>query len=151
VRFATPALASPVTVRNAILQVEPNLVVVSRNLQKWIDLVTEQLWNMVTLIVILGLVATVLAASGIYGAVSLRRESADARPRHPHGSGRFADGDRARSLLDGREAGYCAALAMGAWISAAMAASLRENLKGSILRIDSSDPLIYGSAMALWP
>jgi putative ABC transport system permease protein len=46
------------------------VLVVSRNLQKWIDLVTGQLWNMVALIVILGLVATVLAATGIYGAVS---------------------------------------------------------------------------------
>jgi proteasome assembly chaperone (PAC2) family protein len=40
-------------------------------------------------------------------------------------------------------------LIMGAWLSVAMAAALRENLKGSVLRIDSSDPLIYGSAMLL--
>jgi putative ABC transport system permease protein len=40
-------------------------------------------------------------------------------------------------------------LFIGAWLSVAMAASLRENLKSSPLRIDSSDPLIYGSAIAL--
>jgi ABC-type antimicrobial peptide transport system permease subunit len=35
-----------------------------------IDAVTQELWNFVSLIVIPGLVATVLSASGIYGAVS---------------------------------------------------------------------------------
>jgi hypothetical protein len=38
---------------------------------------------------------------------------------------------------------------MGAWIGVALAASLRENLKGSVLRIDSTDPLIYGAAIVL--
>ena len=148
VRFATPALASPVTVRNAIRQVEPNLVVVSRNLQKWIDLVTEQLWNMLTLIVILGLVATVLAASGIYGAVSfaVNQRMRDLGIRMALGASRTAI---VREVFSMGGKPVLRGLAMGAWISAAMAASLRENLKGSILRIDSSDPLIYGSAMAL--
>jgi predicted permease len=148
IKFASPALASPATVRNAVRDIEPNLVVVSRNLQKWIDLVTEQMWNMVTLIVILGLVATVLATSGIYGAVSftVNQRMRDLGIRVALGASRneivrevFAMGGK--PVLRG--------LIMGAWISVALAASLRENLKGSVLRIDSSDPLVYGSAMAL--
>lgn len=148
VRFASPERATPVTVRNALREIEPNLVVVSRNLQKWIDLFTEQLWNVVTLIVILGLVATVLAASGIYGAVSfaVNQRMRDLGIRVALGASRptivkdvFSMGGK--PVMRG--------LVMGAWISVALAASLRENLKGSVLRIDSSDPLIYVSAMAV--
>jgi predicted permease len=148
VRFASPALASPATVRNALREIEPNLVVVSRNLQKWIDLVTDQMWNMVILIVLLGLVATVLATSGIYGAVSfaVNQRMRDLGIRVALGASRptivrevFTMGGK--PVLRG--------LVMGAWMSVALAASLRENLKGSPLRIDSNDPLIYGSAMLL--
>ena len=40
-------------------------------------------------------------------------------------------------------------LLIGSWLSVAMAAMLRENLKSSLLKIDSSDPLVYGSAILL--
>ncbi len=148
VRFATPALANGVTVRNAIREMEPNLVVISRNLQKWIDLVTEQLWNMVTLIVILGWVATVLAATGIYGAVSfaVNQRMRDLGIRVALGASQTAI---LRNVFSMGGRPVLRGLVLGAWISVALAASLRENLKGSILRIDSSDPLIYASAMAL--
>jgi predicted permease len=148
IKFVTPALANPATVRNAIREVEPNLVVVSRNLQKWIDLVTEQMWNMVTLIVILGLVATVLATSGIYGAVSfaVNQRMRDLGIRVALGASRTAI-IREVFAMGGKP--VLRGLIMGAWISVALAASLRENLKGGPLRIDSSDPLVYGSAMLL--
>jgi len=148
VRFATPALASPATVRNALREIEPNLVVVSRNLQKWIDLVTDQMWNMVTLIMILGLVATVLATSGIYGAVNfaVNQRMRDLGIRVALGASRTAI-IREVFTMGGKP--VVRGLIMGAWMSVAMASALRENLQGSILRIDSSDPLIYGSAMLL--
>jgi putative ABC transport system permease protein len=148
VRFASPAMAIPITVRNAIRDVEPNLVVVSRNLQQWIDLVTEQLWNMATLIVILGMVATVLAASGIYGAVSfaVNQRMRDLGIRVALGASRRAI---VREVLSMGGKPVARGLVMGAWISFALAAMLRENLKGSALHIDSSDPLIYISAMAV--
>jgi predicted permease len=148
VRFATPALARPMTVRNAIREVEPNLVLVARNLQKWIDLVTEQLWNMVTLIVILGLVATVLAATGIYGAVSfaVNQRMHDLGIRVALGASRIAI---VREVFSMGGKPVLRGIVLGAWISVALAASLRENLKDSPLRIDSSDPWIYASAMAV--
>jgi ABC-type antimicrobial peptide transport system permease subunit len=40
-------------------------------------------------------------------------------------------------------------LLIGSWISVAFAASLRENLRGTVLRIDSSDPFVYILAMLL--
>ncbi len=146
--LSTPALARPVTVRNAIREVEPNLVLISRNLQRWIDLVTEQLWNMVTLIVMLGLVATVLAATGIYGAVSyaVNQRMRELGIRVALGASRTAI---AREVLSMGGKPVLRGLVMGAWLSVALAASLRENLKDSILRIDSSDPWIYASAIVL--
>ncbi|HTP33823.1 MAG TPA: ADOP family duplicated permease, partial [Candidatus Acidoferrales bacterium] len=148
VRFASPALATPSSIRAAIREVEPNLVVISRNLQSWIDLVTDQMWNMVTLIVILGMVATALATSGIYGAVSfaVNQRMRDLGIRVALGATR-ATIVREVLVMGGKP--VVRGLVIGAWLSVAMAASLRENLKGSILRIDSTDPLVYGSAIAL--
>jgi len=148
VRFGSPALATASTVRAAIREIDPNLIVISRNLQGWIDLVTEQMWNMVTLIVILGLVATVLATTGIYGAVSfaVNQRMRDLGIRVALGATR-ATIVREVLVMGGKP--VVRGLVIGAWISVAMAASLRENLKGSPLRIDSSDPLVYGAALAL--
>jgi predicted permease len=148
VRFASPALAVPSTVRAAIAEVDPNLIVIAGNLQKWIDLVTEQLWNIVTLIVILGLVATVLATSGIYGAVSfaVNQRMRDLGIRVALGASRPTI---VREVLSMGGRPVVRGLVIGSWLSVAMAASLRENLKGSPLRIDSTDPLVYAAAIVL--
>jgi len=122
--------------------------VVARNLQGWIDMVTEEMWNMVTLIVILGLVATVLATTGIYGAVSyaVNQRMRDLGIRVALGASRTHI-VRDVLLMGGKP--VLRGLLIGSWLSVAMAATLRENLKGSPLRIDSSDPLIYIAAMLL--
>ncbi len=70
VRFDSDPKAGVLAVRAALREFDPGLFVVARVLQSWIDQVTEVLWNVVSLIVFLGLVATVLATTGIYGAVS---------------------------------------------------------------------------------
>jgi ABC-type antimicrobial peptide transport system permease subunit len=103
---------------------------------------------MVTLIVILGLVATVLATSGIYGAVSfaVNQRMRDLGIRVALGASRPAI---FREVFSMGGKPVVRGLIMGAWISVALAASLRENLKGSILHVDSSDPLVYGSAIAI--
>ena len=148
VRFATQGLATSQNVRAAIREIDPNLVVIARNLQRWIDLVTEQMWNMVTLIVILGAVATVLATTGIYGAVSysVNQRMRDLGIRVALGAQR-SDIVRELLVMGGRP--VVRGLVIGSWLSVAMAASLRENLKGSPLRIDSTDPLVYGAALGL--
>jgi predicted lysophospholipase L1 biosynthesis ABC-type transport system permease subunit len=148
IRFASPALAVPSSVRAAMREIEPNLIVIARNLQGWIDLVTEQLWNVVTLIVILGLVATVLATTGIYGAVSfaVNQRMRDLGIRVALGASRPAI-IREVLMMGGKP--VFRGLVIGSWLSIAMAAGLRENLRGSVLRIDSTDPLVYGAAIAL--
>ena len=148
VRFATPGLASGPVVRSAIAEVDPNLMVMARNLQGWIDLVTEEMWNMVTLIVVLGLVATVLATTGIYGAVSfaVSQRMRDLGIRVALGAQRI---DVVREVLMMGGKPVLRGLVLGSWLSVAMAASLHENLRGSPLSIDSNDPLVYLAAIAL--
>ena len=67
------------------------MFVVARVLQGWIDQVTEMLWNVVSLIVLLGLMATVLATTGIYGAVSfaVNQRTRDLGIRLALGASRF--------------------------------------------------------------
>ena len=148
VRFATPRMATPQVVRAAIREIEPNLVVMARNLQSWIDLVTEQLWNLVTLIVILGAVATVLAMMGIYAAVSfaVNQRMRELGIRVALGASR-ATIVRDVFRMGGRP--VLRGLLIGSWISVAFAAGLRENLRSTVLRIDSNDPLVYGLAIVL--
>ena len=136
------------TVRAAIHEMEPNMITIARNLQGWIDQVTEEIWNVVTLIVILGLVATALATTGIYGAVSfaVNQRTRDLGIRVALGAQR-TDIVREVFLMGGRP--VVRGLLLGGWMSIAMAATLRENLKSTPLRIDSSDPLVYGSAIVL--
>ena len=69
-RFDGDPNAGALAVRAALREFDPGMFVVARVLQGWIDQVTEVLWNVVSLIVLLGMVATVLATTGIYGAVS---------------------------------------------------------------------------------
>src|SRR5262249_1163130 len=70
VRFETNATAGAIAIRAALRESDPTLFVYPLPLQKWIDQVRANLWNVASLIVVLGLVATVLATTGIYGAVS---------------------------------------------------------------------------------
>jgi hypothetical protein len=148
VRFASPAMAKAAPVNAAIREVEPDLLVVSRNLQGWIDIVTEELWNLVTLIVILGVVATALATAGIYAAVSfaVNQRMRDLGIRVALGATRATI---AREVLIMGGKPVARGLLIGAWLSVAMASLLRENLRNFPLRNDSTDPLIYISALIL--
>jgi predicted permease len=147
VRFASPALANGPVVRSAIREIDPNLVVLARNLQGWIELFRAQLWNVVTLIVILGGVGTVLAAIGIYGAVSF---AVNQRTRNL--GIRVALGAQRRHIvrevfsMGGKP--VIKGLLVGLWISVAMAAGLRQNMGGG-MQIDAADPLVYGGSLAL--
>src|ERR1041385_1583609 len=102
-------------------------------------LVTDTMWNMVTMIVILGLVATVLATSGIYGAVNfaVNQRMRDLGIRVALGASRPAI-VREVFTMGGKPVLH--GLIICAWMSDAMTSALRETLKGSVLRIDSSDP-----------
>jgi predicted permease len=148
VRFDGDANRGAQAVRAAIREVDPDMFVMARVLESWIEQLTEVLWNIVSLIVVLGVVATVLAAAGIYGAVSfaVNQQMRDLGIRLALGASRF-DIVRAVFGLGGRP--VVRGLFFGLWLSVGLAASLRQNMSGTPLRLDSSDPLLYGGAAVL--
>jgi hypothetical protein len=148
VRFDGDVRAGALAVRAAMRDFDPGMLVTARVLQSWIDQVTEVLWNVVSLIVVLGLVATVLATTGIYGAVSfaVNQRTRDLGIRLALGATRF-DIVREVFVTSGRP--VVRGLFIGLWLSVGLAASLRQNMSGTPLRLDSSDPLLYGGAALL--
>ena len=148
VRFDGDAKSGASAVRAAFRDYDAGMLPTARVLQSWIDQITEVLWNVVSLILLLGIVATALATSGIYGAVSfaVNQRTREMGIRLALGAQRlhivrevFLSGGR--PVLRG--------LFLGLWLSVAVAATLHSGMKGTPLRLDSSDPLLYGGAAIL--
>ena len=134
--------------RAALREFDPGMFVVARVLESWIHQMTETLWNVVSLIVLLGLIATALATTGIYGAVSfaVNQRTRDLGIRVALGASRL---DIVREVFVSGGRPVVRGLFIGLWLSVALAASLRQNMSGTPLRLDSSDPLLYGGAVLL--
>ena len=147
-RFDSDPKTGAFAVRAALREFDPGMFVVARVLQGWIDQMTEVLWNVVSLIVFLGVIATVLATTGIYGAVSfaVNQRTRDLGIRLALGATRF---DIVREVFVSGGRPVVRGLFIGLWLSVALAASLRQNMKGTPLRLDSSDPLLYAGAALL--
>ncbi len=148
VRFASNAAAGAIAIGNALRDSDPDLFILPVALQDWIDRITQSLWNVASLIVVLGAVATVLACTGIYGAVSF------AVSQRARDLGiRVALGATRRHIMrevfvsGGKPVVY--GLVAGMWLAAPTAAGLRESVRGSPIRIDSSEPLLYCAAALL--
>jgi predicted permease len=148
VRVKGDAAAAAVSLRAALHQAYPDMAILARPLQKWIDEITESLWNVVALIAILGLVATALATSGIYGAVSfaVSQRTRELGIRVALGAQRL---DIMREVLAAGGKPVAKGLVLGLWMSVALAAGLRQSVQGSPLRLDTNNPLLYLAAVAL--
>jgi ABC-type antimicrobial peptide transport system permease subunit len=148
VRFDSGASTGASALRSAIHGMDPSLMVIARLMQTWINHVTEELWNVVALIAMLGLVATLLATTGIYGAVSfaVSQRSKELAIRVALGA-RKLDIIREVFLTGGKP--VAKGLLAGLWLSAATAAGLRQTVSGSPLRLDTANPLLYGAAALL--
>ena len=143
-RLSRPALA----IRAAIHEVEPDLPVMVRLMQSSIDQITGDLWNFVSLILLLGALATILSAAGIYGAVSfaVNQSTRELGIRAALGARRI-DLVRFVFLSGGKPVVH--GLVIGLWLSLATAAALRRTLDTGPLRIDSADPILYLAAVLL--
>jgi macrolide transport system ATP-binding/permease protein len=143
-RLSRPTLA----VRAAIREIEPDLLVITHLMQNWIDQVSTEIWNFVSLILLLGILATILSATGIYGAVSfaVNQSTRELGIRVALGARRL-DIIRSVYVSGGRPVFH--GLVVGLWFSVATAAALSKTLDTGPLRIDSSDPLLYVAAVVL--
>jgi predicted permease len=148
VRVAGNTSSAAAGLRTALHRAYPDMTVLARPLQKWIDDITESLWNVVALIAILGVVATALATSGIYGAVSfaVNQRTRDLGIRVALGAQRL---DIIREVLSAGGKPVAKGLVLGLWMSVALAAGLRQSVQGSPLRLDTNNPLLYVAAVAL--
>ena len=145
VRFEQNAAAGAIAIRAALRESEPDLLVFPFPLQNWIDGITQNLWNVASLIVVLGIVATVLAATGIYGAVSfaVTQRTRDLGIRVALGATRV---DIMREIFVSSGKPVAHGLIVGMWLAVPMAAGLREGTRSSAMRIDNSEPLLYCAA-----
>ena len=101
------------------------------------------------LIVILGLLATVLAAAGIYGAVSFAvgQQMHELGIRVALGAQRL---DIIREVFVSAGKPVLRGLLLGLWLPIATAAILRRNLANSPIRLDTTNPALYlGAALFL--
>jgi hypothetical protein len=148
VRFDSGTVTGGAAVRAVIHQTYPDMMPMARSLQGWINEITETLWNIVALIVVLGLVATTLATTGIYGAVSfaVSQRTRELGIRVALGATRL---DIVRSVLVSGGKPVVHGLIAGLWLSVATAAGLRQSVQDSPLRLDTSNPLLYVAAAAL--
>jgi predicted permease len=148
VRVSGNVSAASANLRAVLSRAYPDMGILARPLQKWIDEITETLWNVVALIVVLGVVATVLATTGIYGAVSfaVNQQTRELGIRVALGAQRL---DIIRQVLVAGGKPVAQGLILGLWLSVAVAAGLRQSVQGSPLRLDTSNPLLYVAAVLL--
>jgi ABC-type antimicrobial peptide transport system permease subunit len=109
-------------------EVDPSVPATARLAQSWIDQVTEELRNGVALILLLGIVATLLAATGIHGVVSfaVNQRTKELGIRVVLGAGR-ADIIREVFISGGKP--VVKGLLAGLWLSVAVAAALGIGLR----------------------
>ena len=136
------------SIRSAIRAIEPDLPARILLMQDAIDEVTTEIWNFVSLILLLGVLATILSAAGIYGAVSfsVNQSTRELGIRAALGARRL---DIVRSVYFSGGRPVLHGLLIGLWLSLATAAALSKTLDTGALRIDSSDPLLYIAAVLL--
>jgi hypothetical protein len=149
VRFDAGANDGPAAVRAATHQVEPGIPTSPFVLKAFIDRLTADLWNFVSLILIMGLLGAALSTAGIYGAVSF---SVNQSMREL--GIRLALGARKLDIFFHvfRTGGTPAlrGLVIGLWLSIATAAVLSKLLSNAVIRLDSAEPMLYiGSSLLL--
>ncbi len=149
VRFDAGAETGAAAVRAVMHEIDPALPATARLAQSWIDQLTEDVWNVVALILILGLAAALLATTGIYGAVSfsVNQRTRELGIRMALGASRL---DITREIFVSGGKPVVRGLLVGLWLSVAAAAGLRQSLQGSPIRLDTANPLLYcGTALLL--
>ena len=148
IRFDRDAQSSAEAVRNRIARAAPEMRLVPRTLQAFIDDEAADVWRVVELVLILGLTAFVLATTGIYGAVAfaVTQKTRDLGIRVALGA-QSRDIVREVFLAGGKPVGR--GLLAGLWLSLAMAATVRQAFRFTPVRLDTESPTMYVLAVAL--
>jgi len=145
VRFDGGAATGALAVRAALRELDPDLLVFPRLLQNWLEQIKAALWSVASLIVVLGMVATLLATTGIYGAVSfaVNQKTRELGIRVALGATRF---NIIREIFVSGGKPVLQGLIAGLWLSVPTAVGLRESVRGSVIRVDPGEPFLYFAA-----
>ena len=97
------------------------------------------------MIVVLGMVAMLLATTGIYGAVSfaVNQKTRELGIRVALGATRF---HIIREIFVSGGKPVLQGLIAGLWLSVPTAVGLRESVRGSVIRVDPGEPFLYCAA-----
>jgi ABC-type antimicrobial peptide transport system permease subunit len=147
--FQGDAHAAEDSVRSAVRDLRPDLLVMPRTLQSYMDEVSEDAWRVIILILMLGLVAMTLSVAGIYGVVSftVTQKTRELGIRIALGAQKA---DIFREVLVSGARPVLLGLFVGLWMALAADSAIRTIFQNSPFELDTANPAVYlGSAAAL--
>ncbi len=147
--FQGDAHAAEDAMRSAVRNLRPDLLVMPRTLQSYMDEVSEDAWRVIILILMLGLVAMTLSVAGIYGVVSftVTQKTRELGIRVALGAQKA---DIFREVLVSGARPVLLGLFVGLWIALAADSAIRKIFQNSPFELDAANPAVYlGSAAAL--
>ncbi len=148
-RFAGDPRAAQNAVRSAVRGLRGDLLVVPRTLQSRIDESLADMWRVVVLILILGMVAMTLAVAGIYGVISftVTQKTRELGIRMALGAQKS---DILREVLVSGGRPVLLGLFAGLWLALAADSAIRQIFLNAPLQLDAANPGVYlGSALVL--
>ncbi len=149
VRFTGDRRAEEDAVRAAVRSVRPDFLVTPRTLQAHIDDSLADLWRVVMLILVLGLVAMTLSVAGIYGVVSftVAQKTRELGIRMALGAQKA---DIFREVLVSGARPVLLGLFLGLWVALAADSAIRHIFENAPFELDAANPGVYlGSALVL--
>ena len=147
--FQGDAHAAEDAMRSAVRNLRPDLLVMPRTLQSYVDDAIENTWRVVILILMLGLVTMTLSVAGIYGVVSftVTEKTRELGIRVALGAQKA---DIFREVLVSGARPVVLGLFVGLWIALAADSAIRTIFQSSPFELDAANPAVYlGSAAAL--
>ena len=147
--FQGDAHAAEDGMRSAVRNLRPDLLVMPRTLQSYMDDAIENTWRVVILILMLGLVTMTLSVAGIYGVVSftVTQKTRELGIRVALGAQKA---DIFREVLVSGARPVLLGLFVGLWIALAADSAIRTIFRNSPFEVDAANPAVYlGSAAAL--
>ena len=146
--FQGDAHAAEDAVRSAVRNLRPDLLVMPRTLQSYMDDAIVNTWRVVILILMLGLVTMTLSVAGIYGVVSftVTQKTRELGIRAALGAQKA---DIFREVLVSGARPVLLGLFVGLWIALAADSTIRKIFQNSPFELDAANPGVYLGAAAV--
>jgi ABC-type antimicrobial peptide transport system permease subunit len=148
-RFSGDSRTAADAFRSAVRGLRSDLLVMPRTLQSRIDDSLANMWRVVVLILVLGLVAMTLSVAGIYGVISftVQQKTHELGIRMALGAQKT---DIFREVLISGGRPVLLGLFAGLWLALAGDSAIRQIFLNAPFQLDAANPEVYlGSALVL--